>query len=308
MKLTNLFALSSLCLGVLAVGCQKEAPDVDPIHKPPVVNAGPAQTINLPTEGVLLSGSAVDSGSKIVSWLWTEVSGPNVPTFASEGSASTNVYGLIIGQYVFQLTATDTFGLTGVGMVQITVKGPDSVVIVANGTNSHSIEYIGNSTQDFTNANNLEIGAETWTIGGSQVAVRSVIRFDSLPSNPVKSAKLTLYSDPTPTTANLSTPNFGSANTFYIQRVSSSWTTAANATWATQPSVDTTGQILIPQTNASSLDLQEIDVTALVNKMISSGNYGFEIRLQTEAIYNSRIFCAGGYSDATKHPRLVFSN
>lgn len=305
MKLSNLLALSSLLLGVLAVGCQKNTPDVDVVHLPPVVKTGEAQTIHLPADSVLLTGSATDSGSRIVSWLWSEVSGPNVPVIASEGSQSTKVYGLIMGQYIFQLTATDTFGLTGVNMVQVTVTGPDSVVVVANGTNSHSIEYIGNSTQDFTNAGNLEMGAETWTISSSQVAVRSVFRFDSLPAGPVKSAKLSLYSDPNPGTANLTTPNFGTANAFYIQRVSSSWTTAANGTWATQPSVDAAGGILIPTTSASSLDLQNIDVTALVNKMIAAGNYGFEIRLQTEAIYNSRIFCAGAYSDATKHPKLV---
>lgn len=305
MKLTNLLALSSLILGVLSVGCEKQTPDIDVIHKPPVVKTGEAQTIHLPVDSVLLSGSATDSGSRIVSWLWSEVSGPNVPVIASEGSQSTKVYGLIMGQYIFQLTATDTFGLTGVNMVQVTVAGPDSVVIVANGTNSHSIEYIGGPAGDYTNTNNTELGAETWTINSNVVAVRTVFRFDSLPTGPVKSAKLTLYSDPTPNTANLVNPNYGTANAFYIQRVSSGWTTAANATWNTQPSVDTTGEILIPTTSASSLDLQNIDVTALVNKMIASGNNGFEIRLQTEATYNSRIFCAGGYSDATKHPKLV---
>jgi hypothetical protein len=294
---------------MLAVGCQKQTPDVDtdidPVHKPPVVTIGEPQVVHLPADSVLLSGSATDSGSKIVSWLWSEVSGPNVPIISSEGSPSTKVHGLTIGQYTFQLMAIDTFGLTGVNTVQVTVAGPDSVVLVANGTNCHSIEYIGSSTQDFTNTSNTELGAETWTISGNQVAVRTVFRFDSLPLLPVKSARLTLFSDPTPGTANLVNPNYGTANAFYIQRVSSNWNTTANVTWNTQPSVDSAGAILIPQTNVSSLDLQSIDVTALVNKMISSGNYGFEIRLQTEAIYNSRIFSAGGYSDATKHPKLV---
>ena len=306
MKLTNLSTLSALILGMLTVGCQKETPDIDVVHKPPVVTISQPETVHFPADSVLLSGTATDSGSRIVSWLWSEVSGPNVPVIASEGSQSTKVHGLTLGQYVFQLTATDTFGLTGVNMVMVNVSGPDSVVLTLN-SNSSEIGYLGPSP-DESNSSTPELGAETWTINGTTVFVRSVFAFDlsSLPSTPVKSAHLSLYSNPSPQTGNLSTPNAGTANAFYIQRVSSSWSTSS-ISWGTQPTVDTTGEVLIPHTNASSLDLLNIDVTTLVNKMIATNNYGFEIRLQNEVIYNSRIFCSGNNADATKHPKLVIS-
>jgi len=142
-----------------------------------------------------------------------------------------------------------------------------------------------------------------------QVAVRSGFRFDlsNLSNTAIASAHLTLYSNPTPGTANLVTPNYGTSNEFYIQRINSSWNTTSNGTWATQPATDTTAEVLIPQTNLSSLDLPNIDVTQLVKNMIASGNYGFMIKLQNEVTYNSRIFASSSYSDSTKRPVLVIN-
>lgn len=300
--------LSVLCLLVILVGsCTKNTPDIE--RKPPVVNAGPSVTITLPVDSAVLTGSVTDTGGKVVSYLWSEVSGPNVPVISTEGSLSTKVHGLVAGSYVFQLTATDTFGLTGVDTLQVTVN-PRAPIILNSNNNLNEVEYIGGGGNgvDQTNAAPAELGAETWTINSALVYVRSVFRFDfsTLPALPVKSAKLTLYSNPTPHTANLSTPNFGTTNAMYIQRVNSSWT-PTGALWPSQPTVDTAGQVNIPQTNASSLDLVNVDVTAIVNKMIASGNYGFMIRLQNEMTYNSRIFCSSRYSDTTKHPVLALN-
>lgn len=303
-----LAVLFTLFLGA----CKKETTVtyVQPNRKPPVVNAGPSQAITLPVDSVLLTGSATDTGSKVVSYLWSEVSGPNVPLISSEGSLSTKVHGLTAGVYIFQLTATDTFGLTGVDTLQITVNPPGPITLISN-HNLNEVEYIGNGgSPDQTTPLSTELGAEAWTIGGVTVFVRTAFHFDlsSLPHGiPVKSAKLTLYSNPTPNTANLTTPNAGSNNAMYIQRVNSAWATTSGVNWASQPTVDTTGQVSIPHTNATSLDLIDVDVTKLVNGMLSTPYYGFMIRLQNEAIYNSRIFCSSNYSDASKHPKLVIS-
>ena len=304
MKFRNLITLAFLVsFTLLFTACQKNNDVTN--RKPPTVNAGLSQTISLPVDSVLVTGSVTDSGSKVVSYLWSEVSGPNVPVIWAEGSLSTKIYGLALGTYTFQLTATDTFGLTGVDTLQITVTPPGTVTLTDS---TGAAEYIGGGGLDGTNGAALEIGAEAWTINGTTVFVRSAFRFDlsKLPASPVKSARLSLYSDPTPGTANLSTPNAGPANAMYIQRVNSSWN-PSTATWANQPTADSTGEVLIPQTNASTLDLINVDVTTIVNNMISSGNYGFMIRLQNEAVYNSRIFCAGSYPDASKHPTLTIN-
>ncbi|HEY8734668.1 MAG TPA: DUF4082 domain-containing protein, partial [Puia sp.] len=80
----------------------------------PVANAGPNQTINLPTSSITLDGSG--STGTISSYLWTMVSGPNTPTITNPNSVSTTVTGLIQGTYVFQLSLN-----SGASTSQVTV-------------------------------------------------------------------------------------------------------------------------------------------------------------------------------------------
>jgi len=87
-----------------------------------------------------------------------------------------------------------------------------------------------------------------------------------------------------------------------IKRVISDWTNSL--TWYNQPFTDDAGQIDIPHTDQSFLDLANIDVTNMVKAMLPNANYGFLIKLQNEAAYNSRNFCSSKYSDASKHPKL----
>jgi hypothetical protein len=310
MKTPNLTFPTLAIASLLLFSCQKTTPVVE--RKPPVVTAGPSQTLTLPSDTVYLSGKVTDSGSTISGYLWSEVSGPNVPVITAEGSLSTSVTGLIAGTYIFQLMATDSFGLTGVDTMQVIVNPAqknNSPVTLAPIDNLYEYTYIGNSSGDYSEGEYpKELGAEAWTVGGTYVAVRSVFKFDlaSLSNTAIASASLSLYSNPTPGTANLTTPNYGTANAFYIQRVNSSWD-PTNTSWATQPTIDTTAEVLIPQTNLSTLDVTNVDVTQLVKNMIASGNYGFEIRLQNEVTYNSRIFCSSSYSDSTKRPQLVIT-
>ena len=65
----------------------------------PTANAGTNQTITLPTSTVTLNGSG--SSGPITSYLWTMVSGPNIPSITTPSAVSTTVAGLIQGTYVF---------------------------------------------------------------------------------------------------------------------------------------------------------------------------------------------------------------
>lgn len=310
MKAPNLTFPSIAIASLLLFSCEKNTLVVE--RKPPVVNAGPSQTLTLPSDTVYLHGKVTDSASTITGYLWSEVSGPNVALILDEGSLSTPAVGLVAGTYVFQLMATDSFGLTGVDTMQVIVNAGQKSnvpVTLAPIDNLYEYTYIGNATADYSEGEYpKELGAEAWTVNSIQVDVRSVFKFDlaSLSNTSIASATLSLYSNPTPYTANLTTPNYGSANAFYIQRVNSAWD-PTNTSWATQPTIDTTAEVLIPQTNLSTLDLPNVDVTQLVKNMIASGNYGFEIRLQNESTYNSRIFCSSSYSDTTKRPTLVIT-
>ena len=90
---------------------------VDVVFAPsttPYANAGPNQTITLPTSSVVLNGSG--STGTISSYSWTKVSGPNTPSIASPTSAFTSVSGLVQGVYVFQLSLN-----SGASIAQVTV-------------------------------------------------------------------------------------------------------------------------------------------------------------------------------------------
>ena len=89
----------------------------------PVANAGVDQSITLPTNSVVLSGSGTDSDGTISAYSWSQDSGPGTATFSSTSVAAPTVSDLLAGTYVFSLTVTDDKGA---------VSAPDQVSVVVN--------------------------------------------------------------------------------------------------------------------------------------------------------------------------------
>ena len=119
---------------------------------PPVADAGSDQTITLPVNNVTLSGSGTDADGTIVSYLWTEISGPSNYTIISTNTPVTNATGLVSGIYKFQLKVTDNNGAFARSIVKITVNNPPNQPPVANAgayqaitlpTNSVTLSGIG---------------------------------------------------------------------------------------------------------------------------------------------------------------------
>ncbi|HEU4768910.1 MAG TPA: hypothetical protein VFS77_16110, partial [Pyrinomonadaceae bacterium] len=95
--------------GVLQIVYSDVAPP--PVNRPPAVDAGPDQTITLPTDSVSLNGTATDDGLPLNSTLvttWTKISGPGPVTFAAPGNPVTTATFTEPGIYVLRLTATDS--------------------------------------------------------------------------------------------------------------------------------------------------------------------------------------------------------
>lgn len=90
---------------------------------PPVADAGPDQTITLPTNHIILNGSSSFAGSgTIESYAWSKESGPAGSSIESSGEPVTAVSNLTEGVYVFTLTVTNTNGLSSASTITITVK------------------------------------------------------------------------------------------------------------------------------------------------------------------------------------------
>jgi hypothetical protein len=117
-------------------------------NTPPVVVAGPAQTITLPDSAVL-GGSVTDDGQPAgaaVTPAWSVVSGPGTVTFGDAGSPATTASFSAPGVYLLQLDASDT-ALTGSGTVTITVNPapPANQVPVVDAGPNQTITLPGNA-------------------------------------------------------------------------------------------------------------------------------------------------------------------
>ncbi len=91
------------------------------INAVPTVNAGPDQSISLPTNSVVLSGSGVDDGT-IVSYTWTKLTGPATFTLQNAATPTLTVSDLIVGSYVFRLEVKDDDSATGFDEVTVIVS------------------------------------------------------------------------------------------------------------------------------------------------------------------------------------------
>jgi hypothetical protein len=299
------FQFLSILLFLFLAGCQRDQDIL--LNVVPTVDAGTPKSITLPTNTVTLTGTGADSDGTIAAYLWSQVSGPSSTIIVNPGSASTVVNGFVQGNYVFQLMVTDDDGATGVDTVSVSVaQAPQQTLTLQPSNNPFERHLLGNATMD-QSTHAAELVAATWTTGGQTIYVRGAFGFDlsSIPSNStIISARLTLYSNPTPQNGSLTVPNEGPANAMLIRRITNSWDPLSTF-WLNQPSTTSTDQVVIPHTSQSSLDLVDVDVKNMVATMVSSGNYGFKIQLQNEVIYNMRNFCSSTHAQTSKHPKLV---
>ncbi len=303
MRSTAKRIIFSLFVCVCFLHCKKD--DVV-FPKAPTANAGPDQTVQLPVT-ITLTGTGSTLNGHITGYLWSLVSGPNVPVINRPSSATTTVSGLIAGSYLFQFMVVDTAGLTGIDTTRIQVNPALIQTLSLQPTNNPTeVMYFGGNGVNESGPS-PEYNAGAWTTGGTPIVLRSIAQFDlsSIPAGAtIISAKLSLYSSPNPLNGNPPNANFGTNNSMYIRRVTSGWN-ATTATWLNQPSATSSNQVSIPHTNQSTLDLIDIDVKTLVNDMRATSNLGFMISLQDETYYNIRVFCSSFHASTAKHPKLV---
>ena len=97
------------------------------MNAPPVVTAGTAQTVVLPT-CALLNGRATDDGfpSGILTSTWSRVSGPGTVTFVNANLTNTTACFSTNGTYTLQLTANDG-AASGSAIVTIAARMPPQI-------------------------------------------------------------------------------------------------------------------------------------------------------------------------------------
>jgi len=124
-----------------------------PVNTPPVVNAGPDQTVNLPAAAGL-AGTVTDDGlpnpPAAFTTTWSMVSGPGTVTFANPAAVTTTATFSTAGTYTLRLTANDS-----------ALSASDDVVITVIAANQPPVVNAGpDQTVTFPAAANL-VGAVT---------------------------------------------------------------------------------------------------------------------------------------------------
>jgi hypothetical protein len=106
-----------------------DAIDVDASgdNAPPVVDAGPDQTVQLPLAEVSFTASASDPDGTIASYAWTVVTG-GAPTLGGADGATVTLTDLEPGAYLLRITVTDDAGATASDDVALTVAPADGDV------------------------------------------------------------------------------------------------------------------------------------------------------------------------------------
>jgi hypothetical protein len=94
-------------------------------NQAPTANAGGDIVINEPATTATLNGSSsFDPEGKMASYAWTKLTGPAGGNITNASAASSQVTGLVLGEYTFKLVVKDVEGLSGADTVKLTVKPP----------------------------------------------------------------------------------------------------------------------------------------------------------------------------------------
>ncbi len=142
-------ALSEADVLALYNGTKSPADIDNPVNIHPVANAGLDRVLVLPENSVTLLGSGSDADGEIVSYAWTQHSGPSAATLSGVNSPTLTATHLECGQYEFVLLVTDDGGDRHGDLVRVTVVEPPRLVWYSkmNGNANVEAPYGSNPVQ-----------------------------------------------------------------------------------------------------------------------------------------------------------------
>ena len=154
-------------------------------------------------------------------------------------------------------------------------------------------------------AGDTELKANAWTWFGDAGVERSLFEFNlgNIPVNAtICYAYLSLYASPE--TSSQTNAEISGSNAGHLYRIVDPWD-EATVTWNTQPGYSTTNAVMIAASDIPYDSLIAIDITTLMQDMISNpAAHGFMFKLDDELYYRRRIFASSDATDTTHHPKL----
>lgn len=184
----------------------------------------------------------------------------------------------------------------------LTLTAQISVVLKpggADGMDAYLLDKFPNNNY----GNHQDYMSAAWTNQGDDVYARCVLKFDlsCIPQNAdLLDAKLSLYGQNSITNGT----NSGE-NASLLQRIIEPWD-EATTTWNNQPNSTNIDQRYIPMSTSVIQDYIDLDVTSMVQDMISDpgNNHGWLIRQEEEVKFSRMIFSSSDHVDPEKWPKL----
>jgi len=106
----------------------------------PVSVTGLSQSITLPISTVAVDGrGSYDPDGDIITYKWTQVSGPSPAMIENPDSAYTSITGLLEGEYSFRLTVTDNLNSASGSSLTVTVIPPPNIRPTAKAGNDDTL-------------------------------------------------------------------------------------------------------------------------------------------------------------------------
>ena len=117
------------------------------VNQRPVAKAGPHADVILPNSKTTLSGTlSADPDGLIVSYEWTQLTGPSTAVIADKTASVSDISALVMGDYSYELKVTDNDGAISRDTVTVSVKTKDGDNLFVNlypnpGTDKVTLQY-----------------------------------------------------------------------------------------------------------------------------------------------------------------------
>lgn len=170
--------------------------------------------------------------------------------------------------------------------------------------------FLDSRIPDSPNGDTPEFSSCSWTVQGTPVVNRSLVRFNLsfIPAGTrVRTALLTLHNNPTASIGFLNGEHSSSStntNASLIRKILQPWS-EATVTWNSQPPTTAVGQIYLAPSSTPHQDYT-IVITDMVQEMVDAPhtNFGFMLQLQTELQYACLVFASSDHANPLLHPSL----
>lgn len=180
---------------------------------------------------------------------------------------------------------------------------PTNKIILKPSGNQAKDANVWNNNANGNYGSTIDLSTYTWTNSGALGIKRFFIEFDltTLPPNIiVDSAFLKLYYD---STNNINFRNHSGNNVMEVKKVNSSWS-ENTITWNNQPQASNINMVTVPAFTYNTQNYL-INVSNLLNDMMSTNNHGFMLKMQDELnYYRAAIFASSDHLDNSIHPEL----